>query len=177
MKLKSLIAYFSRKGNNYVGGSIVNLPVGNTEVVARMIQRLTGGDAFEIATIQEYPSDYDETTSVAQRELSQNARPELRGRVDNMDDYGIIFLGYPNWWSTMPMPVFTFLESYDFSGKTIMPFCTHEGSGMGHSESDIKNACRGANVLKGLPIRGGSVQSARHSIEIWLRADEPRMAT
>ena len=168
-EIKSLIAYFSRKGNNYVGGRILHLPVGNTEVAAKMIQKLTGSDIFRIDTVKEYPSDYDKTTEVAQQELRQNARPELSGRVDNMDDYRVIFLGYPNWYGTMPMAVFTFLERHDFSGKTIIPFCTHEGSGMGHSESDIKKLCHDANVLKGLSIRGGSVQRAGNDISAWLR--------
>jgi flavodoxin len=166
---KSLIAYFSRKGNNYVGGSIVNLPVGNTEVAAKEIQKLTGSDMFKIDTVTEYPSDYQETTEVARAELRQNARPTIAGHVANMDAYKVIFLGYPNWWGTMPMAVFAFLESYSFSGKTIIPFCTHEGSGMGHSERDIKKLCRDANVLRGLSIRGGSVQKAENDISTWLR--------
>jgi flavodoxin len=166
---KSLIAYFSRKGNNYVGGRIVNLPVGNTEVVAKTIQKLTGGDTFKIETVTDYPSDYERTTEAARQELGRNVRPALSGRVDNMDDYKVIFLGYPNWWGTMPMAVFTFLESYDFSGKTVIPFCTHEGSGMGHSEDDVRRLCRDANVLRGLPVRGGSVQTAGDDVSTWLR--------
>lgn len=166
---KCLIAYYSRAGNNYVGGGIVNLPVGNTEVAANMIQKLTGGDLFKINTVKTYPADYTKTTEVAQQELRQNARPELTGRIDNMADYAIIVLGYPNWWGTMPMAVYTFLEAYDFSGKTILPFCTHEGSGMGHSESDIKKLCPKSTVLKGLSLKGGSVQSAENEIAAWLK--------
>jgi flavodoxin len=166
---KSLIAYFSRAGNNYVGGDIVNLPVGNTEVAANMIRKLTDSDIFRIDTVKAYPEDYHETTDVAKQELRQNARPELSGHVDNMADYSLIYLGYPNWWGTMPMAVFTFLEEYEFAGKTIIPFCTHEGSEMGRSESDIRKACPDASVLKGLPIRGGSVQRAEEDIADWLR--------
>jgi len=129
--MKSLIAYYSRKGNNYVGGVKVP-PVGNTEVAAGIIQKLTG-------------------------------------RVDGMDEYDVVFLGYPNWWGTMPMPVFTFLEAYDFTGKTIVPFCTHGGSGMGHSEGDIKKLCPAAKIAKGLAIHGGSVQKAESAISDWLR--------
>lgn len=166
---KSLIAYFSRKGNNYVGGSIVNLPVGNTEVIAKKIQKLTGSDIFQIRTAKSYPEDYTETTNVAQEEQRKNARPELTETVDNMDSYDVIYIGYPNWYGTMPMAVFTFLEGYDFSGKTIVPFCTHEGSGMGNSESDIKKLCPKANVLSGLAIRGGSVDSADKDIANWIK--------
>ena len=169
---KSLIAYYSRKGNNYVGGSIVNLPIGNTEVVATKIQELTGGDFFQIETIKPYPADYTETTNVSQEEKRKNARPELTNKLDNMADYDVIYLGYPNWWGTMPMAVFTFLESYDFSGKTIIPFCTHEGSGLGSSERDIKKLCPDSKVLSGLSIRGGSVKSANTAIKTWLSMSE-----
>ena len=168
--MKCLIAYYSRKGNNYVSGSIVNLPVGNTEVAAKIIQKLRGGETFRIDTVKAYPSDYTKTTEVAQQELHQNARPELTDHVGDMGAYDIVFLGYPNWWGTMPMAVFTFLEEYDFTGKTIVPFCTNEGSGMGHSESDIKKLCPKAKVLKGLAIRGGCVQSAEGDIAAWLKA-------
>jgi flavodoxin len=166
---KSLIAYFSRKGNNYVGGSIVNLPIGNTEVIAKKIQELTGSDMFQIKTVKSYPEDYTETTNVAQEEKRENARPELTEIVVDMDSYDVIYIGYPNWWGTMPMAVFTFLESYDFSGKTIIPYCTHEGSGMGSSELDIKKLCPNAKVLSGLAISGGSVGRADKDVATWLK--------
>ena len=165
---KSLIAYFSRKGSNYVGGSIVNLPIGNTEVVANEIQELAGSDMFEIKTVKSYPKDYTETTNVAKEELRENARPELIEKVDDIDSYDVIYIGYPNWWGTMPMAVYTFLESYDFSGKTIIPYCTHEGSGMGSSERDIKKLCPNAKVLSGLAIKGSNVKSAASTIKSWL---------
>jgi flavodoxin len=166
---KSLIAYFSRKGNNYVGGSIVNLPVGNTEVIAKKMQKLTGSDLFHIETVKSYPDDYTETTNVAKEEKRKNARPELTGKVEDMDSYEVIFIGYPSWYGTMPMAVLTFLEAYDFSGKTIVPYCTHEGSGLGSSEQDIKKACPHAKVLSGLAIRGGSVNNADKDVSTWLK--------
>jgi flavodoxin len=168
-KNKCLIAYFSREGNNYVGGSIVNLPVGNTEVAAEMIERLTGGDLFKIDPVKKYSADYNTCTEEVQQELRENARPELTAYPASINSYDTIILGYPNYWGTMPMPVWTFLEKYDFSGKTILPFCTHEGSGMGRSESDIKKLCPGANVKKGQAIRGGSVKNAGKDIERWLK--------
>lgn len=167
--LKTLIAYYSRKGRNYLNGSIVDLPVGNTEVMAKKIQAMTGGDLFQIETLKAYPEDYTETTNVAKDEKRENARPEITETVDNMSSYDVIYLGYPNWWNTFPMAVFTFLESHDFSGKTIIPFCTHEGSGMGNSERDIKKLCPDANVLPGLAIRGGSVGKADNEITDWIR--------
>jgi flavodoxin len=165
---KSLIAYFSRAGNNYVGGEIVNLPVGNTEVLAKMIQEITGADLFCIDPVNSYPQDYNETTEVAQKELNEDARPELSNHVENMDDYRVIFLGYPNWWGTMPLPVFTFLEEYDFSGKTIIPFCTHEGSGLGHSAKDIAKLCPKATLLDGLALHGARVSDAKENLKNWL---------
>lgn len=169
MSKKSLIAYFSRKGNNYVNGSIVNLTEGNTEVVATMIQKIIGSDMFHIEAVKPYPIDYNESTKVAQEELRKNVRPELTSKAHDMDAYDVIYLGYPNWWGTMPMPVFTFLEAYDFSGKTIIPFCTHEGSGMGRSESDIKKLCPSSKVGKGLPIKGSNVQQSEKEIYEWLQ--------
>jgi len=169
---KSLIAYYSRKGGNYLNGSIVNLPVGNTEVVAKKIEEITGGDLFEIDTVKTYPADYTETTQVAQTEKRQNARPELTKTVEDMNAYDVIYLGYPNWWGTFPMAVFTFLKSYDFSVKTIIPFCTHEGSGLGNSERDIKKICPEAKVLPGLAIRGGNVNSSDNMIKSWLLQNE-----
>jgi len=166
---KSLSVYYSRKGNNYVGGSIVNLPIGNTEVIARKIQGLTGSDLFQIQTVKPYPEDYTETTRVAQDELSGNARPEITEMAADMASYDVIYLGYPNWWGTMPMAVFTFLELYDFSGKTIVPYCTHEGSGLGSSERDIKNLCPTAKVFAGLAIKGGTVGRADNDLAGWLK--------
>lgn len=128
--VKYLIAYFSRKGNNYVNGQIVNLTKGNTEVIAEMIQDKTNGDLFHIESVKTYPADYMEATEVAKKELHDNARPKLTNAISSAAPYDVIFLGYPNWWGTMPMPVCTFLESCDLSGKTIVPFCTHEGSGL-----------------------------------------------
>ncbi len=165
---KCLIAYYSREGNNIVSGKIENLQVGNTEIVAKLIQKKTEGDVFCIDTVNSYPEDYTETTEVAQKELRDNARPELSSHVKNIDSYNVILLGYPNWWGTMPMAVFTFLEEYDFSEKTIIPFCTHEGSGLGRSERDIGKLCPKSTLLKGLAIRGSSVSAAEEDVANWL---------
>jgi len=165
---KILIAYYSRKGQNYVAGTIKNLSVGNTEVVAKKIKELTGADLFEIDNVKTYPVDYTETTQVAMDEKKANARPELTAVVDKMDVYDVIYLGYPNWWNTFPMAVFTFLESYDFTGKTIIPFCTHEGSGIGNSERDIKKLSPKANVKSGIAIRGGSVNNSDNMLKSWI---------
>ncbi|MCO5385150.1 flavodoxin [Desulfosporosinus sp.] len=169
MSSKILIAYFSREGKNYVGGNIVDLPVGNTEVAAKMIEKLTDGKLFKIDPVRRYSPDYNKCTDEAKDELHKNLRSELTAYPDKLDDYDTIILGYPNWWGTMPMPVWTFLEKFDFSGKTILPLCTHEGSGMGHSENDIQKLCPGAKVEKGLAIRGGSVKNAENDLAAWLK--------
>jgi flavodoxin len=158
---RTLIAFYSRAGQNYVSGDIVDLKVGNTEVVANKIQQqLDDADLFKIDTVKDYPIDYMETTEVAKEELRHDARPELTNEVENMAQYDTIILGYPNWWGTMPMAVFTFLESYDFAGKTIIPFCTHEGSGMGHSVSDIQQLCPESTVFGGTAIHGSTAKGA-----------------
>ena len=147
----------------------MNLPVGNTEVVAKIIQEMTAGDLFCIEPVHVYPGDYTETTEVAKQEMRTNARPKLTGHMESMAPYGVVFLGYPIWWGTMPMPVFTFLEEYDLSGKTIAPFCTHEGSGLGRSVTDIKKVCPQSTVMDGLAIRGGDVKNSQEEVSGWLR--------
>lgn len=165
---KKLIAFYSRADENYVNGMIKTLNIGNTEAAAGIIKELTDADVFKIEQMQEYSKDYNECTAQAQADQRRNARPELKCYPDNLDEYDTIYLGYPNYWSTMPMAVFTFLEHFDFSGKTIKPFCTHEGSGMGGSEKDIKKLCPGAKLEKGLAIRGASVEQSKKEIEIWI---------
>lgn len=164
---KVLIAFFSRAGENINVGFIEK---GNTHVIAEIIAELTGAEMFKIETVTPYPESYSETTDIAKREQDENARPELSTHVENMDEYDIILLGYPNWWGTMPMAVFTFLEEYDFAGKTVIPFCTHEGSGLGRSERDLASLLPEVTLMDGLAIRGSNVNSdqARQSISDWL---------
>ena len=167
--MTTLIAYYSRKGENYWAGSVKNLAKGNTEIVAEFIQEAVGGDLFEIETIEEYATDYYECTDEAQEELRANARPELKDYPESIDEYDTIFLGYPNWWGTCPMGVLTFLEHFDWEGKRIIPFCTNEGSGMGSSERDIEAACPGATVEKGLSITGNKAAKSQGKVESWAK--------
>ncbi len=164
---KILVAYFSHKGQNYSNGRIVELKQGNTAVVADMIAGFTKADQFEIRSTKEYPSEYKACTEEALAELKANLRPELVKDID-LSTYDVIFLGYPNWWGTMPMPVWTFLTGHDFSGKRIFPFCTHEGSGLGKSETDLSELAAGAEVKKGLAIHGSSVNKAETIIKDWI---------
>lgn len=154
---KVLVAFFSRAGENYAVGYIEK---GNTHIVAEMIAEETGGTLFHIEPVTPYPEDYTECTQVAKKEKNENARPAVKGDI-KVEDYDVIFIGYPNWWGDMPMAVYTFIEKHDWTGKTVVPFCTHEGSGLSGTERKLKNACRSATVLKGLAIRGNTAQNAR----------------
>lgn len=166
--MADIIVYFSRKDENYVSGAIKNLTVGNTEVAADILHDLTGADLFKMEPIQEYSKDYNECIAQAQADQRRDARPELKVYPESLDGYDTVYLGFPNYWGTMPMAVFTFLEHFDFTGKVIFPFCTHEGSGMGRSEEDIRRLCPGATVAKGLAIHGGSVKEAEPDIRKWI---------
>ena len=168
--MASLIAYFSRADENYFSGALRVIPVGNTEIASELLQKITGADRFKIEPLVPYSKSYNECINQAQEDQRRGARPELAEYPDSLDEYDTIYLGYPNYWGTMPMAVFTFLEHFDFTGKTICPFCTHEGSGMGHSEQDIRRLCPGATVEKGLAIHGGSVKNAEATLKKWANA-------
>ena len=154
MNKKILVAYFSHSGN--------------TEVVANNIKETVGDDIFEIKTVEPYPNEYNLVVDKAKKEQDNDYRPKLKADVQDMDSYDVFFVGYPNWWGTMPMAVFKFLEEYDFSEKTIVPFCTHEGSGLGRSEKDIAQLCPESTVLNGLAIYGSQVNSAKKDVAKWL---------
>ena len=167
--MSELIVYFSRTGQNYVNGTIKSLKVGNTEIVAKMIQSKTDADIFKLNPLVSYSDDYNECIEQAKDDQKRGARPELTEYPESIEQYDTVYLGYPNYWGTMPMCVFTFLEHFDFNGKTIRPFCTHEGSGMGSSVKDIKNLCPNAKVDAGLAIHGASADSAETQIDKWLK--------
>lgn len=162
-----LIVYYSRKGENYWNGSIRKLEKGNTHIVAEQIKTAVGGDLFEVDTVKPYSADYYTCIDEAQAELREDARPELKAYPDSLDGYDTIFVGFPNWWGTMPMAMFTFLEHFDWSGKRILPFCTNEGSGMGRSERDLKHLCPGATVERGLSIRGCEAAKSEAAVSAW----------
>ena len=164
---KKLVVYFSHKGENYSKGRIVNLEKGNTEIASEIISTITGADIFEIEADKKYPIKYDDCIEIAKKELRENSRPKLKDDID-IKEYDTIFVGYPNWWGTMPMPVWTFLEEKDSTNKKVLPFCTNEGSGLGKSESDIKKITSGAKVLKGLAINGSEVNNSEGKIRKWL---------
>ena len=168
---KTLIAFFSRADENYFGGAMRYVKVGNTEIVAGIIKDLIPADTFKIEMKNPYSPVYMTCIEEAKKDLRAKARPELVSMPESIDEYDTVILAYPNYWGTMPMAVYTFLESFDFSGKTILPLCTNEGSGMGSSEREIKKTCPGADVKKGLPITGSAAANSKSSVERWLKAN------
>ena len=168
---KTLIAFFSRADENYFGGAMRYVKVGNTEIVAGIIEDLILADTFKIEMKNPYSPVYMTCIEEAKKDLRAKARPELVSMPESIDEYDTVILAYPNYWGTMPMAVYTFLENFDFSGKTILPLCTNEGSGMGSSEREIKKTCPGAEVKKGLPITGSAAAGSKSSVERWLKAN------
>lgn len=168
--MAALIAFYSRAGENYFGGAYRSIKVGNTEKAAEMLAKLTGADLFKIEQAKPYSENYSECIAQAKSDLKANSRPEIIGLPDNIDDYDEIYLGYPNYWGTMPMAVYTFLENYDFTGKTIHPFCTHEGSGLANTVRDIQDTAKGAKVTKGLAVCGSNVDEAEPTLKKWVES-------
>lgn len=177
-----LVAYLSRAGENYNVGETRKgsasaayagyIEKGNTAIMAALIAELTGGDLFEITTVTPYPEDYASMLRVAQEEIDTNARPELAAAVENMADYDVIFIGYPIWHAKVPQAIYSFIESYDLTGKTVIPFNTHEGSGQSGTQRVIENALPNCDVLQGLAIQGKIAQEneerTRELLTDWL---------
>ena len=168
---KTLIAFFSRADENYFGGAMRYVKVGNTEIVVNDMKEMIPADTFKIEMKNPYSPVYMTCIDEAKKDLREKARPELIAMPESIDDYDTVILAYPNYWGTMPMAVFTFLENFDFSGKTILPLCTNEGSGMGGSERDIKKTCPGATVKSGLSITGSEAANAGSRVKKWLAAN------
>ena len=161
-----LIAYFSRAGENY---NVGYLKVGNTAVMAEYIhERLPGSDIFKIEPVVLYPDKYDECTVVAKKEQRENARPAVKTHVADIRKYDLIYIGYPIWWGTMPQIMLTFLEEYNLSGKTIIPFSTNEGSGFGRSVDDLKKACPKSKIQDGLAVCGSDVKKSQKEVNAWI---------
>ncbi|WP_051540334.1 flavodoxin [Ruminococcus sp. FC2018] len=177
---KSAAVYFSRVGNtefaddvdaissaslNRVGGELK----GNAQMIAQWAADEAGCDSFEIVTDKSYPEDYDKTVDLAKDEKSAKERPSLKSSFDNIDDYDTIWLVFPNWWADLPMPVYSFFDKYDFSGKNIYVFVTHEGSGFSSTIKSIKELEPKANVVEALSIRGGSVNDNESSVRDYVK--------
>lgn len=150
-----LILYFSHSGN--------------TRKIAEQIHTRVGGDLIELNTVSPYPRDYDAVVEQAKQEQRNNARPQISTEIPNLAAYDTVFIGFPNWWGTMPMPFFTLLETYDLGDKTVLPFCTHGGSRLGRAEDDLKRLCPRAKILKGFEVSGSRASGAQGAVDAWLR--------
>lgn len=166
--MSSIVIFYSRADENYFGGSYRYIEVGNTEKAAKMISQINGADLFKLEQVKPYSKDYQACIAEAKKDLQNNARPELKA-VPDVGGYDEIYLGYPNYWGKMPMAVYTFLENADLAGKTIHPFCTHEGSGLSGTVNDIKKLCPSAKVASGLALHGSSVDNSFKTIEKWIK--------
>ncbi len=163
--MKSLVVFFSRRGENYAVG---NVKEGNAEHIAKIIEKLTDADIYEIIPIKEYARDYVACTQEAMDELKNQKRPEFKNPIASIDGYDTIYLCYPNWWGTYPRVVASFLEKYDFNGKIVKPMCTHEGSGMGSSERELKQTLPNSFIKRGLAIKGTNAHMSDKEIERWI---------
>ena len=164
---KVLIVFFSHAGENYGVG---NVKVGNTKLVAEEISKVTGGDLFEIVPEKNYDLPYDELTKVAKQETEKGEKPAYKGDVADIAQYDIVFIGGPVWWGTYPQVMFTFFEKHDLNGKTVIPFTTHEGSGLASCVSDVRKAFPKAKVTGEFSIYGHEVRSGKAKVEKWLKS-------
>ena len=169
--MKALVIYFSRADENYFGGQMRYVQKGNTEVIAEYIEELTGATLFKVERKVPYSKDYMTCIKEAQIEQRNDDRPELVSYLDDISEYDVIFIGAPIYWGTMPQPMFTALERLDFKNKIVMPFTTHEGSGLADVVKDITKIAKGAIVKPGLAIVGSSVNSAKNKVETWIKSN------
>ena len=168
--MKNLIIYYSRAGQNYVNGIIKDLAKGNSEVAAEFVHKAVGGDIFKIETVKEYAEDYTTCTEEAKRELHDHARPELKQYLTDISQYDNIFVIGPCWWGTYPMAMYTQLERLDFGGKKVFLLMTHEGSGMGSCEHEMKKIMTGAELGKALAVHGADAPDSEKEIAAWAKA-------
>lgn len=165
-KAKVLIVFFSHAGENY---NVGNIKVGNTKLVADEIQKVTGGDEFEIVADKNYDLPYNDLVNVAKEETEKGEKPSFKGEIKNIDDYDTVFIGGPIWWGTYPRVIFTFFDKYDLNGKTIIPFSTHEGSGLGSVVEDLKTLYPNATFKEAFSIYGTETRKDLSKVDKWLK--------
>lgn len=171
IEMNRIVVFYSRADENYFGGQFRYVEKGNTQKAAEMIAEHTGADLFKIQQKVPYAADYKTCVQQAKADWKNNARPQLAGLPEHFEQYDEVYLGYPNYCGNLPMAVYTFLESFDWEGKIIYPFCTHEGSGMSATEEKIAAVCKGAQVRKGLAVHGSHVEESRDQILNWARQE------
>lgn len=166
---KTLVIYYSRRGENYVNGSITRIDKGNTEYIAEFIKNIANADLFQVETIKKYSDSYMTCIEEAKIEANNNERPELKKYLEDISDYKNIVVAGPCWWGTYPCAIFTQLEKLDFTGKKVFPIMTHEGSGLANSSSDLKKYCKGAEVGVGLAIHGAEAKNSKNEVEKFVK--------
>ncbi|MBO6223223.1 MAG: NAD(P)H-dependent oxidoreductase [Bacteroidales bacterium] len=164
-KSKAIVIFFSHAGENY---SVGNIKVGNTKIVADYISEITGADQFEVVAVKSYDMPYNKLIDVAKKEQQAGEKPAFKGKIDNLADYDIVFVGTPIWWGTFPQVMFTFFDTYDLSGKKVYPFSTHEGSGLGSIVRDLRRIYPKADIQKGFSIYGHQVRTGKDKVTKWL---------
>lgn len=169
--MKTIIACFSRRGENYVSGTITELIKGNGEIIVDIIRQYCDSDIFKIEPVEGYPYDYHQCTARAKFELQKQIYPKITNYIHRFEDYDRVILVYPNWWSTLPMGMFTFLTMHDMKGKQIYPICSHEGSGLGRSVEDIRRLCPDSVVHEGLAVQGSKVNNSQNIIRKYIKEE------
>ena len=164
-KSKAIVIFFSHAGENY---SVGNIKVGNTKIVADYISEITGADQFEVVAVKSYDMPYNKLIEVAKKEQQAGEKPAFKGKIDNLADYDIVFVGTPIWWGTFPQVMFTFFDKYDLNGKKVYPFSTHEGSGLGSIVRDLRRIYPKADIQKGFSIYGHDVRTGKDKVTKWL---------
>ena len=165
--MKSLVIYYSRRGQNYVNGSVKNLVKGNAEIITEFIKDAIDADVFEVDTVKPYDKDYMVCIEEAKAELRAKARPELKEMLSDISEYDNIFIVGPNWWGIYPMALYTHLEALDFTGKTVHYVVTHEGSALGGVPKTISASCKGAKIGASLAVHGGSASGSKKQVTDW----------
>ena len=166
---ENLVIYYSRRGQNYVNGNIVNLKKGNAEYITDFIVNAVGADTFHVETVKPYSEDYMECTREATKDIQNHAKPELKEYLKDISAYKNIFIVGPCWWGTYPMALFHALDGLDFTGKNVFPVMTHEGSGMGHCERDLKKKLTGAKFGSGLAVHGADAPQSEARVATWAK--------
>ena len=167
--MKNLVIYYSRSGENYVNGKVTNIVKGNTEYIAEFLQKNLNADLFKAETVREYAQKYMDCIREAQKELDNDDRPQLKEYLNDISEYDNIFIAGPCWWGTYPMAVFSAIERLDFADKRVLPIMTHEGSGLGHCESDLRRMLKGADIAKGLAVHGADAKNSEASVVSWAK--------
>ena len=167
--MKTLVVYFSRTGENSVNGEMEYISKGFTEIVAEKIAKLLDAELYKLLPVDPYPANYEECVARSRREDQENAKVPFQNPKENLDEYDVIYLGFPCWWRTYPRVVATFLSSYSFMGKTIYPFATNEEGALGLAELELRGAARGAIIKNGFACKGSEVNDIDAKLQAWIR--------